>query len=470
MDVTTASGLSFGEEHFGAAALGNISRTRRLVSSVNRMIAHPGGTLPDKLNRPADLRGFYRLVNQDAVTHAAVLAPHCARTRNQMRQAQGTVLNLHDTTEIDYTGLTSLSDELGQIGNGSHRGFLCHNSLAVIAQTRAVLGLSNQILYRRPEADRTESRKARREKNDRESRLWTEASQAVGPAPEGRLWVDICDRGCDSFEYLDHKHRQNGHYVIRSRHNRWVLVDNHGETVRRRLHDHARLLPELGRREVEVPARAGQPARTAVVRIAAGLVTVPAPKNKRGEHGNDSLTTWVVFVGEIAPPAGAEPLEWILLTNVAAPTFEEACVRIEWYSMRWIIEELHKGQKTGCGIETLQFTTREAIEPAIAILSVVAVFLLQLRSASRSEETQQRPAMDLVPEGYVRVLSVWRYRVFKEDITVKEFYYALARLGGHQNRKCDGFPGWIVLWRGWTKLQDMMVGAEIAAARKHGKT
>ena len=162
-----------------------------------------------------------------------------------------------------------------------------------------------------------------------------------------------------------------------------------------------------------------------MVRIAAGLVTLPAPKNKRGEHGNDSLTTWVVFVGEIAPPTGAEPLEWILLTNVTAPTFEEACVRIEWYSMRWIIEELHKGQKTGCGIETLPFTTREAIEPAIAILSVVAVFLLQF-TAGRNEETQQRPAMDLVPEGYVRVLSVWRYRVFKEDITVKEFYYAFA--------------------------------------------
>src|SRR5256885_11972521 len=55
------------------------------------------------------------------------------------------------------------------------------------------------------------------------------------------------------------------------------------------------------------------------------------------------------------------------------------------YGCRSIVEELHKGMKTGCGIETLQFTTEAALQPAIALLSVVAVFLLGLRDA-RSEE------------------------------------------------------------------------------------
>jgi hypothetical protein len=30
------------------------------------------------------------------------------------------------------------------------------------------------------------------------------------------------------------------------------------------------------------------------------------------------------------------------------------------------------------------------------------------------------------------------------DWTVYDFYYALARLGGHQNRKRDHPPGWLV--------------------------
>jgi hypothetical protein len=41
---------------------------------------------------------------------------------------------------------------------------------------------------------------------------------------------------------------------------------------------------------------------------------------------------------------------------------------------------------------------------------------------------------------------------------VKAFYMHVARLGGHQNRKADGFPGWITLWRGWMKLQAMVDG------------
>ena len=40
-----------------------------------------------------------------------------------------------------------------------------------------------------------------------------------------------------------------------------------------------------------------------------------------------------------------------------------------------------------------------------------------------------------------------------------EFYLAVARLGGHMNRKRDGFPGWLTLWRGWQKLQTMVEGA-----------
>ena len=58
------------------------------------------------------------------------------------------------------------------------------------------------------------------------------------------------------------------------------------------------------------------------------------------------------------------------------------------------------------------------------------------------------------------VLTGWRYKRMRLDVTVHEFFQALARLGGHQNRKCDRSPGWIVLWRGWMALQHMLDGAE----------
>ena len=52
--------------------------------------------------------------------------------------------------------------------------------------------------------------------------------------------------------------------------------------------------------------------------------------------------------------------------------------------------------------------------------------------------------------------------VLRLALTVREYFLALARLGGHQNRKKDHPPGWIVLWRGWQALQLMVTGARAA--------
>ena len=44
----------------------------------------------------------------------------------------------------------------------------------------------------------------------------------------------------------------------------------------------------------------------------------------------------------------------------------------------------------------------------------------------------------------------------ERELTVREFTLALGRLGGHQNRKGDGLPGWQTLWRGWNQLHAMV--------------
>jgi len=67
---------SFGEVNFAAAELGDARRTQRLIRTADLMSRRPGGTLPQKLRTPADLRAFYRLVNCEEVTHEAILAPH----------------------------------------------------------------------------------------------------------------------------------------------------------------------------------------------------------------------------------------------------------------------------------------------------------------------------------------------------------------------------------------------------------
>ena len=101
---------------------------------------------------------------------------------------------------------------------------------------------------------------------------------------------------------------------------------------------------------------------------------------------------------------------------------------------------------------------------------MVALTLLNLRDASRREDAKTRRATTLLAADYVEVLSIWRYQEVRKMLTVHEFFLALARLGGHQNRKSDRQPGWLVLWRGWTKLQAMLDGYAAAKLIKCGKT
>src|SRR5437588_6784350 len=197
---------SFGCSDFGQVHLGHQRRSRRLVLLVDQLCRHPGGTLPDKFNQPPDLRAFYRLMNRPEVTHQVLMDSHAAATRQRIAAlGAGVVLQLHDATELDFTTKTTLLDQLGQIGQGTRRGYICHNSLAVRADTGEALGLLSQILHHRADAPEHEPVKEHRERADRESRLWVQGVEASGPVAAGLQCIDVSDSLSDTFEYLTYE-------------------------------------------------------------------------------------------------------------------------------------------------------------------------------------------------------------------------------------------------------------------------
>jgi len=453
---------------FGTVDFGDLRLNKRLEVIGERLAVHPNETFPNRFADPAELQAFYRFANNESVSHDILITAHGAGTLAFMKATPGVVLLIQDTTVLDYSGLDIA--ELGQIGNGHGRGLYCHNCLAVVAATREVLGLAGQILHRRRKAPKGEKRQTRKNDPQRESKLWKAMSQSIPAMPEdhaaGQLWVEVLDRGGDITEYLDHADQAGKKYVVRSQHNRWIERQIPGETEdasptieKVKLHDLARALPSVGTYTVAVQAKEGQPARTAVVSVSWQPVTILPPRQKRGDERGVPLQCWVVRVAEINAPTGVEALEWILLTNVPVESFPDALERIDWYRERWIVEEYHKAQKTGVEIENMQFTTLAALQVAIALLSVTAILLLRLRDQSRAADAKTRPATSCVPPSWVRMLSRWRHQEERMDWSVHDFFYALARLGGHQNRKHDHPPGWLVLWRGWMQLHAMLEGA-----------
>lgn len=461
---------SFGKLNFGSAELGDNRRTRRLVKSADLMRRRPGGSLPQKFRAPKDLRAFYRLMNCPEVTHEAVLAAHRDVALAKLSQIESTVLILHDATELDYTTHASL-DNLGQIGNGNHRGYIAQNSLAVNPETREVLGLCNQVLHRRAKVRKNETTAQKRRRKTRESLLWL---KGVAPLTANAKLVDVCDQGADTFEFLEHELHSGRRFVIRAAYDRGILI-GHGDQAScdtSNLRTYAAQLPAVGNWTLSVtskvtkksPKKKGRKrtvkraARQANLAVSFAAVQVKPPLEKNGNHGNEPLPMWVVRVWEVDPPVGEERLEWFLLTNEPVTTFEGAYRLVGWYECRWIIEEYHKGMKTGCKIESPQFNEEDALQPTIALISIVTLTLLAMRDASRRPDAKKRKATEIISKDYVAVMSAWRHGDIKPDWSIHEFYYALARLGGHQNRKNDHPPGWQVLWEGWKELQAMLCG------------
>ena len=94
--------------------------------------------------------------------------------------------------------------------------------------------------------------------------------------------------------------------------------------------------------------------------------------------------------------------------------------------------------------------------------------MLRLRDLSRRPDADTIAATEVIDVDYVEVLSLWRLKEAKLDWSVKEFLYALARLGGHLGRRGDRPPGWLVLWRGWMELQLLVDGARLMRGKRCG--
>lgn len=457
--------LSWGERYFADADFGDARRSERMAALFDQMCRRPGGSLPSKLPENKDLIAFYRLMDAEEVTHAAIINAAAAAERRGVQallDAGQTVLLIHDATELDYTRRTKIKDRLGQIGQGTHRGYICHNSLAIDADGGAVAGLLSQILHHRADVPKGETDSQRRERDSRESRLWLKGAEACGPfspAP-GRL-VHVADSLSDTFEFLSYLIDRGGLFLLRSREDRRLAepFEGHGH-----LYDAIRAAEASGSYTVDVPESDGQPARTAHVSVSFIKISIAPPARRLGHYENKPLSMWAVRAWESGPPKGIEPLEWILLTNVPVECVADAKERTQWYKLRFRIEDFHKGMKTGCAIEGMQFDKLSRLEPAIALLSLLAVFLMRLRDQARHPDAAERDAREVVGEEYIEALKDHYPQRLGEKVTVLQFYLHVARLGGHQNRKRDGFPGWITLWRGWMRLEDMA-----AARRSQGR-
>ncbi len=448
-------------QQWAQADLGDERRTRRAVEMGVKMVAHPEASLPQQMGSRTALKGDYLLLNNAAVTLEALLKPHCQATLNAAGQTP-VVLMIEDTTELDFTAHPQTTG-LGSIGNGRGRGLLLHSALAVIPDTREVVGLAHAQVALREPTPKSRPKWTR----SAEGRLWEVSAQQVGRPPAGTLWVHVSDRGSDIFEYMATCRQQDKHFVVRACHNRLLTWTEEqpeaAQTEARALMDYARSLPERPGSVyvVQVPKTKTQPAREAQVVLSWTEVTLSPPTQAPPEVRQlPSLTVWIVRAWEPNPPSGAEAVEWVLLTSLPVRTLAEAQRTVKWYEHRWLCEDYHQCLKTGCRVEDSQLDDGADLQRLLGFAIPIAVRLLQLRQAARN--APDAPAMTVVEPLMVETLAR-RQKTSADTMTVAQFWQWIAQLGGHQGRRRDGPPGWRTLWRGWRLLADLTEGARLFA-------
>ena len=187
----------------------------------------------------------------------------------------------------------------------------------------------------------------------------------------------------------------------------------------------------------------------------------PAPALPDPDKAAAAARLNLVHVREAAQPEGAERLEWFLLTTLAVQSRQDAERVLEWYRLRWRIEDWHRVLKTGCKVEYLAHRTGERIERAVTINAVIAWRLMAMTLLGR--DTPELPAETLFSDIEIAALEDFAQdRKLSPPDNIGRAVLTTAMLGGYLGfkRKRYAGPGHQVLWEGYTRLATIVQACE----------
>ena len=441
------------KNQWGTSKFGDTRLNKRIVKVAEKILTNPHLGLPLQTQNWAELKGAYRFLGNDKVNYKEIQSNHCVNSLDEAKKKTQPVLYIQDTTELDFSSHESKKNELGPIGDYRRTGMMLHSCLAIVpGKTTEIIGLAHQIPWIRadnPGRRKTET-KAQRRRRDTEAMHWEKTLQSIGNPPSNSTWISVGDRGNDIFNFLSYCASTNWNYLIRVTQNRGIITSNNEKDC---LKDYMRTLPSQGIKTLELRTRNGIQARTVKLNVAYDKVILSVPYNHK-KNTYKPVEAWSIRCWEDSP-AG---LEWILLTNMTTSSFTDALQIVDWYALRWVIEEYHKCLKTGCAIEKSQLKTAQSLLSFIGLMCIIATKLLALKYLTR--DNNDVLAKEHVPLFPLKIIC-HSFKFNQETITIKQFWHKVASLGGFIGRKSDGDPGWQTLWKGWLRLLDMQNGAKI---------
>lgn len=441
------------------ANLGDERLNRRVGKILSRLADRPEGSLPLAFQGWAETFAAYRFFDNDKVTAEKVLEPHRDATLERVRQFP-VVLCVQDTTELDYTSKPQIQG-LGPLSYDAALGLYIHPTLA-ITPDRLCLGVVDQWSWVRDPEDhggKDRQHRLKRPVEEKESFRWVEGYRRIcdwqSTLGETRL-VYVADRDSDLFELFEAGQTGEAAWLIRSSQDR-ALVEGGllGPTIRN--------AEVLGTLEFDLPATPQRAKRRVVQTLRTARLKL-RPPYRPGKKKLPVVEVTAILAWEQDPPEGVEPVEWLLLTNLAVETAEEAEEKVQWYVCRWQIEVYFRILKSGCKVEELQLQERDRLEVALALYMIVAWRVLYLIMLGRTLPEISCEAV-LAPEEWKAIyLVTHKKHPPQQPPRLQEALVMIAQLGGFLARKGDGPPGPKALWIGLQRTRDFVLALKVQEA------
>jgi Transposase DNA-binding/Transposase DDE domain len=408
----------------------------------------------------AEQKGFYRFLHNAKTTEKKLIAELTGRC--QKLSAGKVVLSIQDTSEINLSAHAGRIDKRSGVGgiddNQGGIGFKIHPSFVVDAMTCFPIGFSGIRIWNREEgmADKYERGYSKLPIEEKESYKWIASSdESKKVLSKAKAVIIVQDREGDIFEQFVQVPDDQTFLLIRSRVNRNVGKDA-------KLWDALGKATLLGQYELQLSSdsQRKEPARTAIIEVRCVEVKLRCPRHDKKNH-SQTVTAYAIEAKEINTGA-KEPVHWRLLTTWPVNSYADALQIIEWYSWRWLIEELFRMlKKEGFDIEASEMESGWAIRKLTVMMLDVLVKLMQMHIAYHCPEEESPEtatvftlkqqeclvAMNETMEGKTKAL--------KNPYSPNQLKWAvwiIARIGGWKGYSSQRPPGMTTLFKGLEKF------------------
>lgn len=442
-------------------------RGKQLAHSLSRSLT---SSIQQISQRRADQIGFYRFLNNDVVTEEVLIEEQKQRCAQLSRQK--VVLCISDTTEANfYTHSNRLKPNTGlgyTAASNKGIGFLAHVCFVLDAGSYLPYGLADlKIWHRTSKQAKTDDEVYRLPISQKESNKWIEGCcNANRTLANATSVIHIQDREADVYEQLmDLPQDGKIFYIIRSSHNRTTNKSY-------RLYEQLEQSAPVGQYNLQLNGggNSKQQKGVAAMEVRMIKVRIKRPKERGVTKDLKPFTEDITLIETRQTNAGENEagICWRLLTTCTVNTLEDACQIIEWYTARWLIEELFRVvKKENFDIEASELERGWALRKLFILLVDTAIKLFQFYISRDIEEGETPDSIASFSQEEFKCLE--RIQLSLEGNTCKQknpynkysvqwTIWILSRLGGWKGYESQSKPGLSTIINGLDKFYTVYHG------------